>query len=270
MSSDEPMIEVEGLGKRYWVGGHPLIDHRGMHALIDRTMRAPFHLVARKIVNAKPLPQHTHSQGHMRWAIRNVSFKVAKGEVLGIVGQNGAGKSVLLKILSRITCPTEGHAQLHGSISSMLEAGIGFHPELTGRENIRLSGAILGMSKYEIDTRMDEILSFAQIDEYLDSPVKHYSSGMFMRLGFAVAVHLETDIILIDEVLSVGDEKFQRRCIEKMRTVVRSGRTILFVSHDLDALVEICDRAILIRNGGIEMDGAPDRVVAEHKATALR
>jgi ABC-type polysaccharide/polyol phosphate transport system ATPase subunit len=126
------------------------------------------------------------------------------------------------------------------------------------------------MSKYEIDTRMDEILSFAQIDEYLDSPVKHYSSGMFMRLGFAVAVHLETDIILIDEVLSVGDEKFQRRCIEKMRTVVRSGRTILFVSHDLDALVEICDRAILIRNGGIEMDGAPDRVVAEHKATALR
>jgi lipopolysaccharide transport system ATP-binding protein len=241
-----------------------------MHALLDRAMRAPFDLVARKIVNAKPLPQHTPSQGHLRWAIRNVSFMVAKGEVLGIVGQNGAGKSVLLKILSRITCPTEGRARLRGSISSMLEAGIGFHPELTGRENIRLSGAILGMSKYEIETRMDEILSFAQIDEYLDSPVKHYSSGMFMRLGFAVAVHLETDIILIDEVLSVGDEKFQRRCIEKMRSVVRSGRTILFVSHDLDALEEICDRAILIRNGGIEMDGAPDRVVAEHKASGLQ
>jgi lipopolysaccharide transport system ATP-binding protein len=270
MSSDEPMIEVEGIGKRYWVGGHPLIDHRGMHALIDRAMRAPFHLVARKIVNTKPSPQHTPSQRHLRWAIRNVSFNVAKGEVLGIVGQNGAGKSVLLKILSRITCPTEGHVRLRGSISSMLEAGIGFHPELTGRENIRLSGAILGMSTYEIDTRMDEILSFAQIDEYLDSPVKHYSSGMFMRLGFAVVVNLDTDIMLIDEVLAVGDEQFARRCVEKMRTIVRSGKTILFVSHDLDALERICDRAILIRNGGIEMDGAPDQVVAEHKAAGMQ
>lgn len=271
ISSDKVMIEVEGIGKRYWVGGgHPLIDHRGMHALLDRAIRAPYHLITRKISNAKPVHLHPLGRGHMRWAIRNISFKVAKGEVLGIVGQNGAGKSVLLKILSRITCPTEGHARLRGSISSMLEAGVGFHPELTGRENIRLSGAILGMSKYEIETRMDEIIGFAEIDEYLDAPVKHYSSGMFMRLGFAVAAHLETDIMLIDEVLSVGDQQFERRCVEKMRSVARSGRTILFVSHDLGALEEICDRAILIRNGGIELDGAPDRVVAEYKATGLQ
>ncbi len=269
MSSDKPMIEVQGIGKRYWVGGLPLIDHRGMHALLERAIQAPVRALSRKLFDAKP-PLHSVSrQAHLRWAIRNVSFNVAKGEVLGIVGQNGAGKSVLLKILSRITRPTEGYARLQGSVSCMLEAGVGFHPELTGRENIRLSGAILGMSKREIETRMDEIISFAEIDEYLDTPVKHYSSGMFMRLGFAVVAHLETDIMLIDEVLAVGDEQFARRCTEKMRSVVRSGKTILFVSHDLDALEEICDRAILIRNGGIEMDGAPDQVVAEHKATGM-
>jgi len=267
MSSDPPMIEVHGIGKRYWVGPHPLIDHRGMHALLDRAMRAPYHLLARKLGMARPPSQHAPMQGHMRWAIRNISFNVAKGEVLGILGQNGAGKSVLLKILSRITCPTEGHARLRGSVSSMLEAGIGFHPELTGRENIRLSGAILGMSKSEIQNRLDEIIAFAQIEEYLDTPVKHYSSGMFMRLGFGVSVHLETDIMLVDEVLAVGDREFEKRCVEKMRSIVRSGRTIIFVSHDLDAMEQICDRLILIRNGGIAMEGAPGRVVAEYLAS---
>lgn len=267
MSSEQPMIEVRGIGKRYWVGAHPLIDHRGMHALLDRAIRAPCRLAARKIGIAKPASHPISGPGHMRWAIRDISFKVARGEVLGILGQNGAGKSVLLKILSRITCPTEGYARLNGSVSSLLEAGVGFHPELTGRENICLSGAILGMSKYQIAHRLDEIINFAEIDEYLDTPVKHYSSGMFMRLGFGVAVHLETDIMLVDEVLSVGDKEFQNRCVERMRSIVRSGRTIIFVSHDLDAMEEICDRAILIRNGSLAMDGPPDRVAAEYIAT---
>ena len=267
ISSDKFAIEVRGIGKRYWVGGHPLIDRRGMHALLERAVRAPFEIAARKLGNRRALTRPTPHQGHMRWAIRNVSFNVAQGEVLGVVGQNGAGKSVLLKILSRITKPTEGRARLEGSVSSLLEAGVGFHPELTGRENIRLSGAILGMSRSHIENRMEEIIEFSEIDEYLDTPVKYYSSGMFMRLGFGVAVHLDTDIMLIDEVLSVGDERFQRRCIEKMRSVVRSGRTIIFVSHDLDAIESICDRAILIRDGGLAMDGPPDRVVSEHLAS---
>ena len=266
MSSDKPMIEVHGIGKRYWVGAHPLIDRAGMRTLLEHAIRAPYRSMSRRLFNTKPVRPAAASQGHMRWAIRNVSFNVAQGEVLGIVGQNGAGKSVLLKILSRITRPTEGHARLRGSVGSMLEAGIGFHPELTGRENIWLSGAILGMSKFQIESRMDEIINFSDIEEYMDTQVKHYSSGMYMRLGFAVTVHLETDIILIDEVFAVGDEQFNLRCVEKMRSVVRSGRTIIFVSHDLDAVEKICDRAILIRNGGIEMEGAPDRVVAEYKA----
>jgi len=266
MSSEQPMIEVRGIGKRYWVGPHPFIDRRGMHVLLDRAMRAPYHLLARKIGLTKPPSHHIPSRGHLRWAIRDISFQVAQGEVLGILGKNGAGKSVLLKILSRITCPTEGYARLRGSVSSMLEAGVGFHPELTGRENIRLSGAILGMSKYEIENRLDEIIDFAQIEEYLDTPVKHYSSGMFMRLGFGVAVHLETDIMLVDEVLAVGDKEFEARCVEKMRSIVKSGKTIIFVSHDLAAMKEICDRAILIRDGGIAMEGPPDRVVAEYVA----
>jgi len=268
MSSENTMIEVRGIGKRYWVGGHPLVDYHGMHALLDRAIRAPFKSVVRKFRNSQAVSRHAPTQGHMRWAIRDVSFSVARGEVLGIVGRNGAGKSVLLKILSRITRPTEGYARLNGSISSMLEAGIGFHPELTGRENIRLSGAILGMTKYEIESRMDEIISFSEIEEYLDTPVKYYSSGMFLRLGFGVSAHLETDIMLVDEVLSVGDKQFQARCTEKMRSVVKSGRTIIFVSHDLDALEEICDRAILIRDGGIAMDGPPDQVVAEYFASS--
>ncbi|RPH93025.1 MAG: ABC transporter ATP-binding protein [Lysobacterales bacterium] len=241
-----------------------MIDYRGMHALLERAVRAPFAAVARRVRSGRGSSEPAHIRAHLRWAIRNVSFTVAQGEVLGIVGQNGAGKSVLLKILSRITRPTEGRARLRGSVSTLLEAGTGFHPELTGRENIRLSGAILGMSKQQIEHRMEEIIAFAEIDEFLDTPIKHYSSGMVLRLGFSVSAHLEADIMLIDEVLTVGDENFQRRCIDKMRSVVGSGRTVLFVSHDLDAVKLICHRAILIRNGGIELDGPPDQVVAAH------
>jgi lipopolysaccharide transport system ATP-binding protein len=264
MSSDKIMIEVEGLGKCYWVGGHQLIDNMGMHALLERAVRAPAHLIARKFFDRKPASHYPVGKGHMRWAIRDVCFSVAQGEVLGIVGHNGAGKSVLLKLLSRITPPTEGIARLHGRVSSMLEAGTSFHGELTGRENIRLSGAILGMSRSEIEARIDEIISFSEVEEYIDTPVKRYSSGMILRLGFSVSAHLDTDIMLIDEVLAVGDQRFKRRCVEKMRNVARSGRTVLFVSHDMEVLQQISDRAILIRNGRVEMDGAPDRVVAEH------
>jgi len=264
MSFEKPMIEVTGLGKQYWVGGHKLIDNMGMHALLDRVLRAPVNFVKHNYLNRKPISHHPMGQGHMRWAIRNVSFEVAEGEVLGIVGHNGAGKTVLLKLLSRISRPTEGTARLRGRVSSMLGASTSFHGELTGRENIRLAGAILGMKRSEIEARMDEIIDFSEVEEYIDTPVKRYSTGMTMRLGFSVSAHLETDIMLIDEVLAVGDERFKRRCVEKMRTAAQSGRTVLFVSHDLDVLQRISDRAILIRNGRVEIDGAPAKVVAEH------
>ncbi len=267
MSSSKVMIEVEGLGKRYWVGGHKLIDHMGMHALVERALRAPVQLFADRFLKRKPVSHYPVSKGHMKWAIRDMSFSVAQGEVLGIVGHNGAGKSVLLKLLSRITRPTEGYARLHGKVSSMLEAGTSFHGELTGRENIRLSGAILGMSRPDIESRMDEIISFSEVEEYIDTPVKRYSSGMILRLGFSVSAHLETNIMLIDEVLAVGDQRFKRRCVDKMRSLARSGRTVLFVSHDLDVLKHISDRSILIRNDRVEMDGDPDQVVAAHIAS---
>ena len=263
MSSEKIMIHVEGLGKRYWVGGHQLIDRMGMHALLERAIRAPFRLISHRVFDVDP-DSHTAIKGHMRWAIRDVSFNVKEGEVLGIVGRNGAGKSVLLKILSRITHPTEGYAQINGSISSMLEAGTGFHSELTGWENIHLAGAILGMSQSDIESRMDDIVRFADIGKYIDTPVKRYSTGMTVRLGFGVAAHLDTDIMLIDEVLAVGDQQFKNRCIEKMRSVAKSGKTVLFVSHDSRVMASICDRAILIRNGRVEMDGNPEEVVAEH------
>jgi len=267
MSSSKVMIEVEGLGKRYWVGGNQLIDNMGMHALLERLFRAPVHFIASRFLKKKPASHYPIGKGHTRWAIRDVSFTVNQGEVLGIVGHNGAGKSVLLKLLSRITRPTEGFARLHGQVSSMLEAGTSFHGELTGRENIRLSGAVLGMRRSEIEARMDDIISFSEVEEYIDTPVKRYSTGMVLRLGFSVAAHLDTDIMLIDEVLAVGDQRFKRRCVEKMRNVARSGKTVLFVSHDLQVLQQISDRAILIRNGRIEMDGAPDQVIAEHLAS---
>lgn len=266
MSSRKTMIEVEGLGKCYWVGGHQLIDYMGMHAVIDRVVRAPVELVRKKLLGRRPRTHYPVEPGHMKWALRDVSFTVDEGEVLGIVGHNGAGKTVLLKLLSQITRPSEGYARLHGRVSSMLEAGTSFHGELTGRENIRLSGAVLGMSRREIDSRMDEIIEFSEVEEYIDTPVKRYSSGMVLRLGFAVSAHLDTEIMLIDEVLAVGDQRFKRRCVDKMRSVARSGRTVLFVSHDLDVLQQISDRAILIRDGGLVAEGMPDEIVAKHLA----
>ncbi|MDH3788735.1 MAG: ABC transporter ATP-binding protein [Xanthomonadales bacterium] len=270
MSFDKPAIVAEGLGKSYWVGGHKLIDSMGMHALVDRALTSPGRVVTRLIGQKKPTSHYPEIPGHMKWALRNVSFSLEWGEVLGIVGHNGAGKSVLLKLLSRITRPTEGHAILRGRVGSMLEAGTSFHGELTGRENIQLSGAILGMRRSEINRRMDEIIEFSQVEEYIDTPVKRYSTGMVLRLGFSVAAHLDTDIMLIDEVLAVGDQQFKRRCIDKMRSVAKSGKTVLFVSHDMDVLKDISDRAILIREGSLVMKGSPEDVVEEHLKNAGR
>jgi lipopolysaccharide transport system ATP-binding protein len=268
MSSKKVMIDVRDLGKCYWVGGHQLIDYMGMHAVLERMFRAPAHYFMRHVLKRHSGSHYPPEPGHMKWALRNVSFKVYKGEVLGIVGHNGAGKSVLLKLLSRITRPSEGGARIYGQVSSMLEAGTSFHGELTGRENIRLSGAVLGMRRVDIENRMDEIIEFSEVQEYIDTPVKRYSTGMVLRLGFAVAAHLDTEIMLIDEILAVGDQSFKQRCVAKMRAAVKSGRTVLFVSHDLDILQQISDRAILIRQGGLDMVGSPEEVVARHISTS--
>jgi lipopolysaccharide transport system ATP-binding protein len=198
------------------------------------------------------------------WALKDISFDVRQGEVVGIIGQNGAGKSTLLKILSRITEPTEGYADIRGRVGSLLEVGTGFHPELTGRENIQLSGAILGMRYPEIMRKFEEIVAFAEIDAFIDTPVKHYSSGMYLRLAFAVAAHLEPEILLVDEVLAVGDARFQRKCLAKMQDVGQSGRTVLFVSHSMPAITRLCERAIWLHQGKLAADGHPHRVVSTY------
>jgi lipopolysaccharide transport system ATP-binding protein len=198
------------------------------------------------------------------WALRDVNLEVTSGEVLGVIGRNGAGKTTLLKILSRITRPTSGSAIVRGRVGSLLEVGTGFHPELTGRENTFLSGAILGMGRREIERKFDEIVAFAEIDRFIDMPVKHYSSGMFVRLAFAVAAHLEPDILLVDEVLAVGDIAFQRKCLGKMGDVSRTGRTILFVSHNMGAIGQLCQRCLLLHDGRVADDGPPGRVIGEY------
>jgi lipopolysaccharide transport system ATP-binding protein len=198
------------------------------------------------------------------WALKDVSFQVDRGEVVGIIGRNGAGKSTLLKILSQITEPTEGFADLYGRVGSLLEVGTGFHPELTGRENIFLNGAILGMSRAEIERKFDEIVAFAEVTRFIDTPVKHYSSGMTVRLAFAVAAHLEPEILIIDEVLAVGDASFQKKCLGKMQGVAREGRTVLFVSHNMLAVQNLCTRVIWLHEGKIVQDGTPAEVVSSY------
>src|SRR5437870_10345464 len=199
------------------------------------------------------------------WALKDVSFEVQRGEVVGIIGRNGAGKSTLLKILSRITEPTTGKVRIKGRIASLLEVGTGFHPELTGRENIFLNGAILGMTKAEIKSKFDEIVDFAETEKFLDTPVKRYSSGMYVRLAFAVAAHLEPEILLVDEVLAVGDAEFQKKCLGKMENVSkREGRTVLFVSHNMDAVQELCARVILFHAGQIQNEGSAAKVIQEY------
>lgn len=261
MSADA--IEVVGLGKKYLLG-----EREQYQALRDVLSSAPRRLVGRA--------RRTNGQSSARphtWALRNVDFAVPPGEVLGIIGHNGAGKSTLLKILSRITRPTEGRAVMRGRIGSLLEVGSGFHPELTGAENIQLNGAILGMSRSEIRDRFDEIVAFSGVEQFLQTPVKRYSTGMYMRLAFAVAAHLEPEILVIDEVLAVGDAEFQRKCIGRMNELSRGhGRTVLFVSHNLDAVKQLCPRSIWLDNGRVRADGPTTDVIngylEQHVATA--
>lgn len=198
------------------------------------------------------------------WALKDVSFEVREGDTLGVIGRNGAGKSTLLKILSRITKPTKGSISIRGRVGSLLEVGTGFHNELTGRENIFLNGAILGMRHSEIEKRFDEIVAFSEIEQFLDTPVKHYSSGMYMRLAFAIAAHVELEVLIVDEVLAVGDVGFQKKCLAKMRDAGESGRTVLFVSHDMSAVTRLCGRAIWLNGGGLERDGDAKSIVAEY------
>jgi lipopolysaccharide transport system ATP-binding protein len=244
----DSIITVENLSKRYLVGHQSAQRDRvtTFREMITREARN-FIRKADDLVHGRQIVQGDSIEEF--WALRNVSFEVRKGEVVGIIGRNGAGKSTLLKILSRITEPTEGRVLLRGRVASLLEVGTGFHPELTGRENIFLNGAVLGMTQREIKNKFDEIVAFADVAQFLDTPVKHYSSGMYVRLAFAVAAHLEPEILIVDEVLAVGDAEFQKKCLNKMNDVARSGRTVLFVSHNMNAVERLCARVIYLKNG---------------------
>lgn len=261
-----PIISVEGLGKRY------RLKHQAERprytalrdVLSDRTQSLAKRLwsITRRGQSVGRPETVTNSRSTEDfWALKDVSFEVKRGEVVGIIGRNGAGKSTLLKILSRITEPTEGRIRIRGRVASLLEVGTGFHPELTGRENIFLNGAILGMTKAEIRQKFDEIVSFAEVEKFLDTPVKRYSSGMHVRLAFAVAAHLEPEILIVDEVLAVGDAEFQRKCLGKMKDVAHGGRTVLFVSHNMTIVQNLCGRGVLLRQGIVEITGSTSEVM---------
>src|SRR5277367_4712016 len=246
----EPVIHVEGLSKRYRVGERER--YFALRDVIARAVSAPFR---------KTGPRRGTDY---LWALKEVSLDVHPGEVVGLIGRNGAGKTTLLKLLSRITRPTTGFAEIRGRVGSLLEVGTGFHPELTGRENIYLSGAILGMRKREIERKKDAIVAFAEVERFLDTPLKHYSTGMQMRLAFAVAAHLEPEILFVDEVLAVGDAAFQKKCLAKMGDVSKQGRTIVFVSHNLPALQKLCSRAIWLNCGKVMDAGGPQEVIEQY------
>jgi lipopolysaccharide transport system ATP-binding protein len=248
------MLEVESLGKCYRLGD--AVRHDTLRDLLMQRFR-----------RANSPPSHSPDEF---WALRGVSFSIGEGEVVGVVGRNGAGKSTLLKLLSRITAPTEGLIRLGGRVASLLEVGTGFHPELSGRENIFMNGAVLGMSRNEILARFDSIVEFAEVERFLDTPIKRYSSGMHLRLAFAVAAHLESDILLVDEVLAVGDTEFQRKCLGRMEGVARSGRTVLLVSHNLAAIQSVTSRCLLLEGGALTCDGPTQEVVGAYLGRAGR
>ncbi len=259
-------IEVENLSKLYKIGVRQQ-GYKTLRESIMGTLVAPFQRLKRLSQSTSSGQQSTvngQPSDDTIWALKDVSFEVRRGEVVGIIGRNGAGKTTLLKILSRITEPTEGRAEIHGRVGSLLEVGTGFHPELTGLENIYLNGAILGMRKTEIEQKFDEIVSFAEIEKFIYTPVKRYSSGMYVRLAFAVAAHLEPEILLVDEVLAVGDIAFQKKCLGKMEGVAKEGRTVLFVSHNMFSLQNLCTRGILLESGQISMEGSITDVINKY------
>ena len=253
-------IKIEDIGKQYRIGSRQP-QYRTLRDSLADAFAAPFRkaaaLMRGQAYGASDLDETI-------WALKNISFEVKRGDVIGIIGRNGAGKSTLLKVLSRITEPTEGCARINGKVGSLLEVGTGFHPELTGRENIFLNGAILGMKKAEIERKFDEIVAFSEIEKFIDTPVKHCSSGMYMRLAFAVASHMDPEILVIDEVLAVGDAQFQKKCLGKMEEAGKEGRTVIFVSHNMAAIKALCKRGILLENGQIAYDGDIDVVTEKY------
>jgi lipopolysaccharide transport system ATP-binding protein len=255
----KPIIKVEGISKKFRINPREKssVRYETLRESLGKTVRMPF---ARNRKNGK--------RDDTVWALRDVNFEVFPGEVMGIIGANGAGKSTLLKVLSRIIEPTTGRVELYGRVASLLEVGTGFHPDLSGRENVYLNGAILGMRHREIDERFDEIVAFAEVERFIDTAVKHYSSGMYLRLAFAVAAHLDPEILIVDEVLSVGDAAFQKKCLGKMDDVTRSGRTVLLVTHGLTMVTRLCRRAILFSGGRIIKMGPASEVVAYYDSAS--
>ena len=259
-------IRVENLSKEYRIGSHQNGDRRfgykSLRDVLTDALAAPWRRASRL------LRGEAYAAAEMNetiWALKDVSFEIKRGEVLGIIGRNGAGKSTLLKILSRITQPTHGEVTIYGRVGSLLEVGTGFHPELTGRENIYLNGAILGMKRAEIVRQFDEIVAFAEVEKFIDTPVKHYSSGMYLRLAFAVAAHLNPDILVVDEVLAVGDIEFQKKCLGKMQDVTKKGRTVLFVSHNMGAIRILCEKVLWIEKGQVLKIGGSTKVINEYE-----
>ncbi|AOH43987.1 hypothetical protein BEQ56_11165 [Anaerolineaceae bacterium oral taxon 439] len=246
--SDRYSVEVSHIGKRYKIGSMPTMYRTFRETLADRLKRFRN-------------PQSGENQAETFWALDDISFKVKEGQALGIIGRNGAGKSTLLKILSRVTDPTVGSAKIHGRVGSLLEVGTGFHPELTGRENIFLNGAILGMKNQEISSKLDEIIAFSEVERFIDTPVKRYSSGMYLRLAFAVAAHLEPEVLVVDEVLAVGDAEFQRKCLGKMTDVANAGRTVLFVSHNMSAILRLTSETVVLEKGRLVMQSPTPEAV---------
>ena len=262
-------IRVEGLGKKYTIG-HESADRA--NTLRDTIVRGAgnFARMGKAMLRGQPIVAGDELEEF--WALRDLDFEIRRGDVVGVIGRNGAGKSTLLKVLSRITEPTEGRVSINGRVASLLEVGTGFHPELSGRENIFLNGAILGMSRAEIRRKFDEIVAFSEVEKFLDTPVKRYSSGMYVRLAFAVAAHLEAEILVVDEVLAVGDAEFQKKCLGKMNDVASAGRTVLFVSHNLGTIAALCRRGIVLDSGQLQLDALIGDAIphyAAHGATAV-
>ena len=253
----DTVIKVENLGKKYVIGHQKQERYTALRDVIAKGARS----VAKKITNPQSIVDDSREDF---WALKNVSFEIKQGDRVGIIGRNGAGKSTLLKILSRITEPTKGRIKIKGRVASLLEVGTGFHPELTGRENIFLNGAILGMSKAEIKKKFDEIVAFAEVEKFLDTPVKRYSSGMYVRLAFAVAAHLELEILVVDEVLAVGDAVFQKKCLRKMEEVGKEGKTVLFVSHNMATINQLCQKGILLSAGEVLFEGSVEQATSQY------